>query len=118
MVRRLWAIIVDSAVTIGVLAIVLVASIIRCVLATIVEGASMMIIYRSPAIVGTGFHDEFAILDVYLVNILEEGGFHRATSGTQGRNCDWVDKRGKGPNISYFGAVANIHIGQEHRKTI
>jgi hypothetical protein len=75
-VHRLWAVVIDLSATIGMLAKVRVPPIIRCASATIVDGGSMMMIYCPPAIVGTIFHDEVAIIDVYVANILEEGGLH------------------------------------------
>ena len=94
-VGGLWAVVVDLSITVGMLAIVLVASIIRYASAAIVDGGIMAIDGCWAAIVGAVLLDEVCIVDVYVANLLEEVGFHHGASKNK--------RRAKGPIYPTWG---------------
>jgi len=76
MIRRICAVVIDLAITVSMLAIVLVTSIIRYASAAVVDDVVMMMSYRPLAGVRSIFDDEAAAADVYRPTFLEEVGFH------------------------------------------
>lgn len=78
--------IIDSSIIIGMLAIIRVTSIVRCVSATIVDGLSLSM--SDPSIVGTIVHIKISAADIQVLDILEEVGFHHCAR--TGRNSKRV----------------------------